>query len=113
MKYDDKQHQLEGVSLANQKKTLLHLLDDKVKQKMAGYQSLAQKSILLQMKCFDDYHRPLCWLHSDGWYRYYKHNRNRKRFTYDCCKFNSSNERTFSDPKFCIFKLIKYNLLQK
>ncbi|ATW29707.1 hypothetical protein BJP41_04390 [Candidatus Williamhamiltonella defendens] len=78
MKYDDKQHQLEGVSLTNQKKTLLHLLDDKVKQKMAGYQSLAQKSILLQMKCFDDYHRPLCWLHSDGWYRYYKHNRNRK-----------------------------------
>lgn len=78
VKYDDKQHQLEGVSLANQKKTLLHLLDDKVKQKMAGYQSLAQKSILLQMKCFDDYHRPLCWLHSDGWYRYYKHNRNRK-----------------------------------
>lgn len=65
--YDNKLNKLEGISPANQKKIFLHLLDGKVKQKMAVYQSLAQKWILLQMKCFDYYHRPLCLLHSiDG-----------------------------------------------
>nr|WP_234813655.1 hypothetical protein [Candidatus Hamiltonella defensa] len=53
--YDSEQDKLEGVSAANQRRVGLHLLDDRVKQKMATYPSLAQIWILFQMKCFDYY----------------------------------------------------------
>lgn len=55
LKYDGKQNKLEGVSLANQGRVNLHLLDEEAKQAMAINQRFAQKWILLQMKCFDYY----------------------------------------------------------
>ncbi|QZN94148.1 hypothetical protein [Symbiopectobacterium purcellii] len=55
VKYDGKQNKLEGVSLANQGRVNLHLLDEEAKQEMAINQRLAQKWISLQMKCFDYY----------------------------------------------------------
>lgn len=55
VKYDSEKNKLEGISSENQQRVGLHLLDESVKQKMAIYQSLAQKWILFQMKCFDYY----------------------------------------------------------
>ncbi|WP_440863227.1 hypothetical protein [Symbiopectobacterium purcellii] len=55
VKYDGKQNKFEGVSLANHGRVNLHLLNEEAKQEMAINQSLAQKWISLQMKCFDYY----------------------------------------------------------
>lgn len=58
VRYDGKQNKLEGISLANQGRVNLHLLDEEAKQEMAINQRFAQKWISLQMKCFD-YYAPL------------------------------------------------------
>ncbi|MFS1538351.1 MAG: hypothetical protein ACL7BU_15805 [Candidatus Phlomobacter fragariae] len=55
VKYNGKQNKLEGVSLANQGRVNLHLLDEESKQEMAINRRFAQKWISLQMKCFDYY----------------------------------------------------------
>lgn len=55
VKYDGKLNELEGVSLANQGRVNLNLLDEEAKQEMVINQRFAQKWISLQMKCFDYY----------------------------------------------------------
>ncbi|WGM07892.1 hypothetical protein QE197_19990 (plasmid) [Arsenophonus nasoniae] len=55
VKYDNERNKLEGITSANQGRVGLHLLSDKTKQEMAIDQSLLQRWITLQMKCFDYY----------------------------------------------------------
>ncbi|MFS1537796.1 MAG: hypothetical protein ACL7BU_02850 [Candidatus Phlomobacter fragariae] len=55
VKYDNEQNKLKGITSANQERTGLNLLSDKTKQEIAIDQSLLQRWITLQMKCFDYY----------------------------------------------------------